>query len=210
MNQLKSITYVNAASIPFAKVELDGNTLIIGANGAGKTTVLRSALYFYGVHEDSALGINIRKKRGFKEYYFGELNSFIGFRYSNAYGNILVIAYRSGNTGVKFKFLVESKAIEDIDLFLNERVARSPEELWKRLRALEYELSDTVTTLSEYRSILYGHAGAAFKKYAFFDTKEDYGNFIHVLSNVFINSKLDASSIQKTISNAIPGFEPID
>jgi DNA repair exonuclease SbcCD ATPase subunit len=210
MNQLKSITYVNAASIPFARVELDGNTLMVGANGAGKTTVLRSALYFYGVHEDSALGINIRKKKGFREYYFGELNSFIGFRYSNAQGNVLVIAYRSANTGVKFKFVVEHEPIDDAELFLENRVARSPEELWKRLRAMEYEVSEVISTLTEYRSILYGQAGAAHRKYAFFETKEDYGNFIHVLSNVFINSKLDASSIQKTISNAIPGFEPID
>jgi len=210
MNQLKSITYVNAASIPFARVELDGNTLMVGANGAGKTTVLRSALYFYGVHEDSALGINIRKKKGFREYYFRELNSFIAFRYSNVRGNILVIAYRSANTGVKFKFVEETQPIDDAELFLNERIARSPDELWKKLRAMEYGVSEVISTLSEYRSILYGHAGAAYKKYAFFDTKEDYGNFIHVLSNVFVNSKLDASSIQKTISNAIPGFEPID
>lgn len=210
MNQLKSITYVNAASIPFARVELDGNTLMVGANGAGKTTVLRSALYFYGVHEDSALGINIRKKKGFREYYFRELNSFIAFRYSNVQGNILVIAYRSANTGVKFKFVEEAQPIDDAELFLNNRIARSPDELWKRLRAMEYKVSEVISTLSEYRNILYGHAGAAYKKYAFFDTKEDYGNFIHVLSNVFVNSKLDASSIQKTISNAIPGFEPID
>jgi len=210
MNQLKSISYVNAASIPFARVELDGNTLMVGANGAGKTTVLRSALYFYGVHEDSALGINIRKKKGFREYYFRELNSFIAYRYTNAWGNILVIAYRSANTGVKFKFVTEREPVDDAELFLENRVARSPEELWKRLRALEYEVSEVVSTLTEYRSILYGQAGAAHRKYAFFETKENYGNFIHVLSNVFINSRLDASSIQKTISNAIPGFEPID
>ncbi len=210
MNQLKSITYVNSASIPFAKAELDGNTLMVGTNGAGKTTVLRSALYFYGVHEDSALGINIRKKKGFRDYYFSESNSFIGFRYSNAYGNVLVIAYRSGNSGVKFKFVSESRPIDDLTLFLDERIARSPDVLWKRLREMEYEVSNAVSTLTEYRDILYGHAGMSFKKYAFFDTKEDHNNFIHVLSNVFINSKLDASSIQKSISNTISGFEPID
>lgn len=210
MNQLKSITYINSASIPFATAQLDGNTLMVGTNGAGKTTVLRSALYFYGVHEDSALGINIRKKKGFREYYFSEINSFIGFRYSNAYGNILVIAYRTGNTGVKFKFIMEKEPIDDKELFLDGRIARSPDALWKKLRASEFEVSGVVTTLSEYRDILYGQAGIAFKKYAFFDTKEDHNSFVHVLSNVFINSKLDASSIQKTISNTIPGFEPID
>ena len=210
MNQLKSITYVNAASIPFARAELDGNTLMVGANGAGKTTVLRSALYFYGVHDDSALGINIRKKKGFREYYFRELNSFIAFRYSNAQGSVLIIAYRSANSGVKFRFVAEHEPLDDAELFLEHRVARAPEALWKRLRALEYEVSEVVSTLTEYRSILYGQAGAAYRKYAFFETKEDYGNFIHVLSNVFINSRLDASSVQKTISNAIPGFEPID
>ncbi len=210
MNQLKSISYVNAASIPFAKVELDGNTLMIGANGSGKTTVLRSALYFYGVHEDSALGINIRKKKGFKEYYFNELNSFLAYRYHNNYGDVLVVAYRSGNSGVKFKFIMETTALDDNELFLVNRIARSPEELWKHLRFLNYEVSEVVSTLGEYRNILYGHASTAHKKYAFFDTKEDHNNFIHVLSNVFVNSKLDASSIKKTISNAIGGFEPID
>lgn len=210
MNQLNSITYVNAASIPFAKVNLDGNTLMVGANGTGKTTVLRSALYFYGVHENSALGINIRKKKGFTDYYLHELNSFIAYRYFNSLGSVLVIAYRSGSSNVKFKFVLETKLIDDIELFFENRIARSPEELWKRLNELGYSVSESITKLSDYRNIIYGNAGDAYKKYAFFNSKDDYNSFIHVLSNIFINSKLDASSIQKTISNAISGFEPID
>ena len=210
MNQLNSITYVNAASIPFAKVNLDGNTLMVGANGAGKTTVLRSALYFYGVHENSALGINIRKKKGFTDYYFHELNSFIAYRYTNKLGNVLVVAYRSGNTNVKFKFILETNPVEDRELFFDNNIGKSPEELWKKFNHLGYSLSESITKLSDYRNILYGNAGADYKKYAFFDAKDDYNNFIHVLSNIFINSKLDASSIQRTISNAISGFEPID
>jgi hypothetical protein len=210
MNQLNSITYVNAASIPFAKVNLDGNTLMVGANGAGKTTVLRSALYFYGVHENSALGINIRKKKGFTDYYFHELNSFIAYRYSNSLGNVLVIAYRSGSSNVKFKFVLETEDINDRELFFDNNIGKSPEELWKKLNELGFSLSPNISKLSDYRNILYGNAGAEYKKYAFFNAKDDYNNFIHVLSNIFINSKLDASSIQKTISNAISGFEPID
>ena len=210
MYQLESITYVNSASIPFAKVEVDGNTLMVGANGAGKTTVLRSVLYFYGVHEDSALGINIRKKKGFKEYYFQEVNAFIGYRYTNHYGRVLVIAYRSANSGVKFKFVFENEPIEDKTLFFENQVALSPDELWRRLREMGYEVSETVGTLSEYRDILYGKAGPKWKKYAFFEMKEEHNNFVQVLSNIFINSKLDASSIQKTISNAIPIVESID
>ena len=129
MYQLESITYVNAASIPFAKVKVDGNTLMVGANGAGKTTLLRSVLYFYGVHEDSALGINIRKKRGFREYYFKESNAFIAYRYTNHYGHILVIAYRSANSGVKFKFVVEKEPIDDKMLFFENQIALSPDAL---------------------------------------------------------------------------------
>ncbi|RUM43754.1 MAG: hypothetical protein DSY46_07575 [Hydrogenimonas sp.] len=210
MYQLESITYVNAASIPFAKVKVDGNTLMVGANGAGKTTVLRSVLYFYGVHEDSALGINIRKKRGFREYYFQESNAFIAYRYTNGYGHILVIAYRSANSGVKFKFVVEQEPIDDKVLFFEDQIARSPDEVWRHLRQMGYEMSETVSTLSEYRDILYGKAGPGWRKYAFFDMKEEHSNFVQVLSNIFINSKLDASSIQKTISNAIPIVDSID
>ena len=210
MNQLNSITYVNAASIPFAKVNLDGNTLMVGANGAGKTTVLRSALYFYGVHENSALGINIRKKKGFTDYYFNELNSFIAYRYTNNLGNVLVIAYRSGSSNVKFKFVLETQDIDDRELFFDNNIGKSPEELWKKLNELGFSISPNISKLSDYRNILYGNAGAEYKKYAFFNAKDDYNNFIHVLSNIFVNSKLDASSIQKTISNAISGFEPID
>ncbi len=210
MNQLKSITYINAASIPFAKVNLDGNTLMVGANGAGKTTVLRSALYFYGVHENSALGINIRKKKGFTDYYFHELNSFIAYRYTNHVGNVLVIAYRSGSSNIKFKFVLEREPIDDMELFFDNRIGKSPEELWKKLNSLGYSVSGSVSKLADYRHIIYGNAGDAYKQYAFFHSKDDYRNFIHVLSNIFINSKLDASSIQKTISNAIAGFEPID
>ena len=47
MDGLINTTLVKSAKFDFTSVNLDGNSLFIGANGAGKTTLLRAILFFY-------------------------------------------------------------------------------------------------------------------------------------------------------------------
>ena len=80
MNQLKEVSFINSATLPFATIDVGANTLFSGGNGAGKTTILRSILYFYGAGRSEHLGIS-RKKRRFEEYYFSSINSYLVYRF---------------------------------------------------------------------------------------------------------------------------------
>ena len=90
MNQLLKIALIKSAKFEYSKIDLSGNSLLIGANGVGKTTLLRAILYFYTANAKS-LGINSAKKTSFNDYYFEYENSYIAYIYKKDKKYILAI-----------------------------------------------------------------------------------------------------------------------
>jgi len=208
MNQLKEVTFINSATLPFAQIDVAENTLFSGGNGAGKTTILRSILYFYGAGRSEHLGIS-RKKKRFEEYYFQSINSYLVYRFENEHANVLAIVYKAGGLRVKYRFAIERNKEEMKELFFEGNRALEPKELWTRLLEKEYELSAVLNSPKEYRSVLYGQ-DKKLSHFSFFTANSEYEQIAKTLSNVFINSKLDAGSIKKSLVSSISGFEPID
>ena len=208
MNQLKEVTFINSATLPFAQIDVGANTLFSGGNGAGKTTILRSILYFYGAGRSEHLGIS-RKKKRFEEYYFASINSYLVYRFSNEDSNVLAIVYKAGGLRVKYRFAIERNQEDMRELFFDGNTALEPKELWTRLLEKEYELSAVLNSPKEYRSVLYGQ-DRKLSQFSFFAANTEYEQIAKTLSNVFINSKLDSGSIKKSLVSSISGFEPID
>lgn len=208
MNQLKEVTFINSATLPYAQIDVGGNTLFSGGNGAGKTTILRSILYFYGGQRSEHLGIS-RKKKRFEEYYFASINSYLVYRFENEDSNVLAIVYKAGGLRVKYRFAIEHNREEMRELFFDGNAALEPKELWSRLLEKEYELSPILNSPKEYKSVLYGQ-DRKLQQFAFFNANSEYDQISKTLSNVFINSKLDSGSIKKSLVSSISGFEPID
>ncbi len=208
MNQLNEVTFINSATLPFAQIDVGANTLFSGGNGAGKTTILRSILYFYGAQRSEHLGISKKKKR-FEEYYFASINSYLVYKFENADSTVLAIMYKAGGLRVKYRFAILRNAQEIKDLFFENNSALEPKELWSRLLEKEYELSPILNSPKEYKSILYGQ-DRKLQQFAFFNANSEYEQISKTLSNVFINSKLDSGSIKKSLVSSISGFDPID
>jgi Protein of unknown function (DUF3584) len=208
MNQLKEVTFINSATLPYAQIDVGGNTLFSGGNGAGKTTILRSILYFYGAQRSEHLGIS-RKKKRFEEYYFASINSYLVYRFENEDANVLAIVYKAGGLRVKYRFAIERDREEMRELFFEGNTALEPKELWSRLLEKEYELSPILNSPKEYKAVLYGQ-DRKLQQFAFFNANSEYDQISKTLSNVFINSKLDSGSIKKSLVSSISGFEPID
>jgi hypothetical protein len=208
MNQLKEVTFINSATLPFAQIDVAENTLFSGGNGAGKTTILRSILYFYGAGRSEHLGIS-RKKKRFEEYYFASINSYLVYRFENEGSEVLAIVYKAGGLRVKYRFAIERNKEDIKELFFEGNSALEPKELWSRLLEKEYELSPVLNSPKEYKSVLYGQ-DRKLQQFAFFNANTEYDQISKTLSNVFINSKLDSGSIKKSLVSSISGFEPID
>jgi hypothetical protein len=212
-NQLTQLTFVNAASLPYAHVDIDGNTLFSGRNGAGKTTILRAVLYFYGAYRSEALGIS-RKKKRFEDYYFTRSNSYLVYRFSNDFGNVLAVVYRSSGVKVKYRFIKEPSDVEVTEsllqeIFFKDGVAKESKELFNSFLGKNFELSPVISSSKEYKNILYGQDRRLIS-YSFFQANAEYDQIAKTISNIFVNSKLDSGSIKKSLASSITGFSPID
>ncbi|QOY52197.1 ATP-binding protein [Candidatus Sulfurimonas baltica] len=204
MDALEKVVLIKSAKYEYAEVDLDGNSLFIGANGAGKTTLLRAILYFYTA-DARTLGISSSKKISFSDYYFEYDNSYIVYVYKKNEKFVLVTAYK--DVTVKFRFCLLDKLVNIQDIFVVNSAPIDSAKLWIKLKELGI-LSGVISSGSEYKKILYSKSHKL-NYYTLFDAKE-YDGFVKTLSNIFINSKVDSEAIKRVIVSSLQIDKKID
>jgi hypothetical protein len=202
MKYLNKIIFINSAdkSLPYAEVNLDGNTHFIGTQGVGKSTLLRAILFFYNADKQK-LGIP-REKKTFDEYYFPYQNSYIIYEVKTETGAFCVLALKSQGR-VAFRFIdSEYKTGYFID---NEgKVAESWEVVRDNLGRVDYSRKK-IDSYEVYRNILYGNnkgLSNEYRKYALLESPQ-YQNIPRTITNVFLNAKLDAEFVKETIIKSL-------
>lgn len=209
MIKLNQVVFINSASFDFAKVMIEGNTLFCGANGVGKTTILRALLFFYSANS-KRLGINQSKKKSFHEYYFENLNSYLIYKYRNVHGINYVLLYKTSHfSPIKFRFFSSYEEIDLQKLFIEEGIALSVEKVIAKIREKKINITNTIASAKEYRDILYGQT-REYKEYALLKANQSFNQIHKTISNIFINSKLDSDVIKKSLVSDIDDFIPID
>ena len=115
MRYLNKIIFLNSAdkSLPYAEVNLDGNTHFIGTQGVGKSTLLRAILFFYNANKQKLDRlIKTTKDADYKVH--GELCE------SKVLGKMLNdkvdSAYQMQNSGISFEV---PQYVKDAILWLN-------------------------------------------------------------------------------------------
>lgn len=210
MKGLNQITFVNSASLNYSTVNLDGNTLLCGANGVGKTTILRAILYFY--HANGKKVDIGSKKRGFNDYYFSSINSYLIYRYKNQHSQIYLIMYKSSiQSAIKFRFFRFNDEYKDTniqDLIFENNTALDINSISEQIRKIGH-ITNTMQSAKEYRDTLYNH-NKELKHYSLFNTNKEYSQIYNTISNIFINSKLDSNVIKKSLINSVENFTNID
>lgn len=95
MRYLNRIIFINSAHVPYAEVSLDGNVHFIGTQGVGKSTLLRSILFFYNA-DKSRLGIRTQdKQQGYDDFYLPYSNSYIIYEVVRENGIFFIMSFRS-------------------------------------------------------------------------------------------------------------------
>jgi hypothetical protein len=197
MRYLNKIIFINSAAIKYAEINLDGNVHLIGTQGVGKSTLLRSILFFYNA-DTLKLGIPVSKK-SFAEHYFNFANSFIVYEIARETGTFCVMAFKSqGRVSYRFIDCNYSK-----DLFIN--TDGKAFDSWDKLRVnlddKRILYSNKIDRYEEYRNILYGNHSELkkeLKKFSILESKQ-YQNIPRTIQNVFLSSDLAAEFIKQTI-----------
>lgn len=197
MRQLNKIVLINSANIGYSEIRLDGNTCLNGNQGAGKSTILRAILFFYTGQTRKGLGID-KEKKPFMEYYFDSTCSYIVYEVMRDEFTYSVVVYRNGNT-LSFRFV---DAAYDSRWFIGEdgMVQEWPAVL-KHIGGIH--VSPCVSTLEQYRSIIYGNVGKGqFSQYCLF-SGQNYQCIPSAIQSVFLNDKIDADFIKNSLVDSL-------
>ena len=200
MRNLNRIVFINSANIPYADdIYLDGNVHFIGTQGVGKSTVLRSILFFYNA-DTQKLGIPV-EKQSYAEYYFPYSNSYIIYEVTTENGAFCILSYKAMNR-ICYRF-IDSPYRKEFFIDENRTAYSGADRIRAVLDQYGVDYSRIIYTYDEYRNILYGNgAEADMRKYALMESKQ-YQNIPRTIQNVLLNSKLDAEFIKKTIISSI-------
>ena len=199
MRQLNKTIFINSATVRYEEIHLDGNVHFTGTQGVGKSTLLRAVLFFYNA-DTTKLGIP-KGKKSFSEYYFDQANSYIIHEVKGDTGPFCILVYKQSGR-IAFRF-IDSPYV--LNHYIHQNIAH---ESWEKIRitldqaGIDY--SNKIERFEEYRNILYGNTEgkSTYKKYALLESKL-FQSIPRTIQNVFLNSKLEADFIKKTIIDSI-------
>ena len=199
MKYLNKIIFINSAHIRYAEIQLDGNVHFTGTQGVGKSTLLRALLFFYNADKQH-LGIK-QGQCSFDQFYFENSNSFIVYEIKRDDISSYTIITMRHQGSAAFRFV---DAPYNKDWFVSETGEVLSE--WTKIRQnitrnSIVDISNLVDNYQNYRDIIFGNAhdrANKFAKYALVEST-NYQNIPRSIQNVFLNSKLDAEFVKKTI-----------
>ena len=204
MRYLNRIVFIHSAHVPYAEINLDGNVHFIGTQGVGKTTLLRAILFFYNA-DKLKLGIH-KEKKPFDAFYFEYPNSYIIYEVMRENGPFFIVAFKYQGR-VAFRFVDTGYRKEYFVNSIGEVCSD-----WSAIKnaiGKDVYCSGIVDIYENYRDIIYGNRRAVKPQMYRFALSEssNYQNIPRTIQNVFMNSKLDADEIKRTIISSLDDDE---
>ena len=202
MRYLNKIIFINSAHIPYAEIKLDGNVHFIGTQGVGKSTLLRSILFFYNV-DKSKLGIRTQdKQKSYDEFYFPYPNSYIIYEICRENGNFFVMTFAS-NGRVAFRIVdcpYDKRFFIDNDNNVRYEWGRISEQIGTKVFK-----SNIIRGYEDFRNIIYGNKQEVDKDLRLFNLMESskYQNVPRTIQNIFLNQSLESRVIKDTIIDSM-------
>lgn len=201
MRYLNRIIFINSAHVPYAEVSLDGNVHFIGTQGVGKSTLLRSILFFYNA-DKSRLGIRTQdKQQGYDDFYLPYSNSYIIYEVVRENGIFFIMSFRSqGRTAFR---IVDCKY--DRSQFIDE--AGMAREWGKINEAIGQNIfkSRILRHYEEFRDIIYGNrqnVDPNLRRFCIMES-DRYQNIVRAITNIFLNQSLESRVIKDTIIDSL-------
>lgn len=202
MRYLNKIIFINSAHVPYAEIKLDGNVHFMGTQGVGKSTLLRSILFFYNV-DKGKLGIKTQAgQKGYDEFYLPYQNSYIIYEVYRETGKFFVMSFLShGRTAFRIVDCAYDKRffIEE-DGSVRYEWGRISEQIGTRVFK-----SNVIRGYEEFRDIIYGNSQQVAKELRRFSLMEStkYRQVPLTIQNIFLNQSLESRVIKDTIIDSM-------
>ncbi|MEA3492036.1 MAG: ATP-binding protein [Campylobacterota bacterium] len=210
---LKKIYLIKSAGYEFNEVQIDENTLLLGESGVGKTTIMRAVLFFYTMdYSDSMLNLTSDTKKSFNDWYFREHNSHLVYEYTKGDSKFLFVVSKSGK--LHYSFIdITNYPLGVKELFIDESRPVTLEKLNEKVQ--KAHLSNYHTSIKERYINTFHKKDANLKKikqeslvdFSLFESIKFTLEYAKTLSNIFMASKVNSSSIKKSIVSLIDNSE---
>ena len=209
MRQLSKIIFINSANIRYAEVKVDGNVHFSGTQGVGKSAVLRALLFFYNA-DPARLGIRKQGQKRFDQFYLPHSSSYIIYEVARDGDRPFSIIMSRQNSRAVYRF-ADGPFSKDWLIDEAGNVATDPAEVRRRVRKAGYDISNIISNYWEYLDIIYGNPHAKLQRmYSRYHLLRSvrYDNLPRIISNVFLNERVDAQFIKETIIQSMGDSEP--
>lgn len=198
MRKLNRIVLINAASFDYVEFPVGGHTQVIGVNGHGKSTLLRTILFFYlGTNEKSPYALH-ETKADFVSYYLGTPPSYLIYEVSRADGEPgfhLAVTRPAGR--IQFLFI---DAPYRKEYYVDGNFVRPVESVLDCLREARCKF-DSVGSYEEFNRRVFGLSPSPYA--VFRPTPRNSGQvgiLPRIISGIFTVSQLDADKLKSALT----------
>ena len=209
---LKKIYLIKSAGYEFNEIDLRDNTLLLGESGVGKTTIMRAVLFFYTMdYSDGILNLASDTKKSFNDWYFREHNSHLVYEYSRGESEFLFVVSKIGK--LNYSFIDMTNASMGVkELFVDENKPVTLEKLNEKVQ--KANLPNYHTSIKD-RYINTFHKRDIYSKkikqesvvdFSLFESVKFTQEYAKTLSNIFMASRVNSTSIKKSIVSLIENF----
>ena len=198
MPRLDRIHLINAAGFDEVEFPVGGHCQVIGVNGHGKSTLLRTVLFFYlGTNEKAPYALH-ETKSDFVSHYLGDPPSYLIYEVARGEGQPAYhIAVTRPAGRVQFHFV---DAPFRRDYYVDGKVVLPIERVQERWREARCAV-DTLLSYEDFTQRIYGIAPST---YAVFRPAERGAGRVSVLpriiSGIFTVSQLDADKLKSALT----------
>lgn len=198
MPKLERIILINSAGFDYLEFPVGGHGQVIGVNGHGKSTLLRTILFFYlGTNEKSPYALH-ETKSDFVSHYLGDPPSYLIYEVARGNGAPSYhIAVTRPAARIQFQF-IDAPFLKDY--YLNGSFVQTIDVVLQKLRDAGCP-HDSVASYDEFSRRLYGIASSP---YAVFRPAPRSSGQVSILpriiSGIFTVSQLDADKLKAALT----------
>lgn len=213
---LKRIMFIDSAKFKYIDMDISENTLLLGASGVGKSSIMRAVLFFYTMDNSREnLGIAVGEtKKGFNDWYFNiDGSSYIIYEYTTINGKFLFVVSRKKQ--LQYTFIDVTNYNDKLEnLFTNDiNIPLVYSNFVAKLSSLDLDFYTTNEKV-EYKKIFcfeeYKKFPQDFRrkqlqdcKFYLFKSLKDVEYYGKYLSKVFLNNKITENNIKSMLSSLL-------